>query len=167
MKKIIVLSKKHGEKEILLDDDVYDIISKYKWSVAKDHNTFYATRQIELPRIGKKRNRKRLIMHRVILGLEDPKIMVDHIDRNGLNNQRNNIRICNQSQNMGNSSKRKGSTSKYYGVCWVERKKKWAAYLQTNRKSNNIGFYNSEEDAAKARDLVAKEKYGEFAALNF
>lgn len=168
MRKIIVNSKKHGRKEILLDNEDYKILSKFKWSIIKDGNTYYASRQIELPRIEpNRRKRRRVIMHREILGITDPKIFGDHKDGNGLNNQRNNIRIADQRQNMGNQRKRKGATSKYVGVCWVKKRNKWMAFLQTNGISNNIGFYEREIDAAKARDIEAAKIFGEHAKLNF
>ena len=167
MKKIIVNSPKFGQKEILLDDDDFELVSKYNWCVAKDCNTFYACRNKEMPKENGKRKRKRIVLHRLVMGVDNPKIQIDHADRNGLNCQKSNLRICTPSQNMANRGKCKNSTSKYIGVCWAAKRKKWMAFLQTNGKSNNIGFYNCEIEAAKARDNVAKEIFGEFANLNF
>lgn len=168
MKEIIANSPKHGNKIILVDDEDYHLLSRLKWCIVKDNNTFYAQFTIGFGTKNGKRLRKQLLMHRLILGVTSSKgELVDHKDRNGLNNQKANIRICTQSQNTHNASKRKNSTSKYQGVCWSAQRRKWMAFLQYNGQTNNIGFYVSEIEAAKARDLKSTEFYGSFATLNF
>ena len=154
MKKIIVNSPKYGIKEILVDDADYIKLSKYKWSVAIAHNTFYAMRQ-KSPRM----------MHRLLMGTKDMSISIDHKDGNGLNNQRCNLRECTPSQNNANCRVHKNSLSKYLGVTHSSgnRKKKFQATI----KNIFIGRYISEEEAALAYDRAAKKYHGEFANLNF
>lgn len=92
---------------------------------------------------------------------------VDHKDHNGLNNQKSNLRICNASQNGANRLKNKNASSKYFGVCYSKKSKRWNAFLQTHKRGTNLGYFDNEEEAAMHRDKIAKERYGEFAILNF
>lgn len=109
-------------------------------------------------------------MHRLILGLENgDKRQTDHIDGNGLNNQKENLRICSNGQNIRWKGKaRKGKyTSKYKGVNWKPKIKKWIAQICYERNKIHIGCYSVEEDAARAYNKKALELFGEFAKLNF
>jgi hypothetical protein len=141
----------------MVDDEDYDWISKYHWHVYRRKHTFYAQR-LTL-------DRKWVSMHREILGITDPKILSDHIDHNGLNNQRSNLRLSNSSQNNSNRRSSTGK-SKFKGVCWNEKRKKWRAYICVNKVRSDIGCFDSEEDAAKAYNQKAVELHGEFAFLN-
>jgi len=93
-------------------------------------------------------------------------LFVDHIDHNGLNNRRSNLRLCTLAQNNRNMVSRTGS-SKYKGVCWHGGTKKWNAKIRLNRKCYHIGLFTDEIAAAKAYDKKAKELHGQFACLNF
>lgn len=100
--------------------------------------------------------------------------LVDHADRNYLNFQVANLRPCTRSQNQMNHGKRKQSAghaakrySQYRGVHWNEHTGKWRAGVHARGKQFNIGEFDNEVDAAKARDLKASEVHGEFAVLNF
>ena len=106
-------------------------------------------------------------MHREILGITDPKINVDHLDGDGLNNQRSNLRVCTDSQNGANRGKQKNNKSGYKGVHWNKKTKKWAAQIQYHKKVLNLGYYSDIIEAAKAYDKKALELFGEFARLNF
>ena len=90
---------------------------------------------------------------------------VDHIDRNPLNNHRINLRICTKAQNQQNC-KGRGGTSKYKGVCWEKRRKKWRATIKNNGKQVHIGEFCDEKEAAKAYNKKALEFFGEFSRLN-
>lgn len=173
MKIIPVNSPKHGYHEILVDDEDFDLVTKYKWSIRKNRNTFYATKTLYIN--GKYKN---LQMHRLILGITDPKILVDHENHNGLNCQKYNIRVCTRSQNNSNSSSRKNSTSQYLGVCLLVRKRTlktgkiatyycWAAQIRINKRQTRLGLFQNEIDAAKCYDKYAKIHHKEFANLNF
>ena len=140
-----------------VDDEDYEYLNQWKWSAAKGRITYYAVR-VE--------NKTYIPMHRVLLKLTDPKILGDHIDGNGLNNQKHNIRPCTPVQNKYNSIK-KNSGSTYKGVTWNKQHKKWRARIMYNKKEIFIGHYTSEIEAAKAYDNEAKKYFGEFAYLNF
>ena len=141
----------------LVDARDYDKLVKYKWFAKYTPTTCYAVARV---------NNKYIFMHRLITGA--PKGMaVDHIDHNGMNNTRKNLRLCTPRQNRYNSRPRKGGTSKYKGVFWNTQRRKFCARINHNRKSYHLGFFNDEKDAAKAYDKKAKQLHGKFAYLNF
>jgi hypothetical protein len=99
------------------------------------------------------------------MGTQD--VFVDHINGNGLDNRKSNLRICTHQQNCENSRKRKKSFSKYKGVYWSKNAKKWVAQITIDGKSKHLGYFELEEDAAAAYDKAAVKYFGEFACLNF
>jgi len=141
-------------KMALVDDEDFDKLNQYKWCFDG---------QYAQSKIGNKTTR----MHRVIF--DSPQ--VDHVDGDGLNNQRSNLRACNHTQNQMNSVKRKSLSiklsSKYKGVSWHKQTEKWRARIQTSQGCLYLGLFEVEEDAARAYDEAAKENFGEFARLNF
>lgn len=146
------------EQFTMVDDADYDWLNQWKWCINSGKYTFYAKRAIKDPLKGQ----KIILMHRVILGVIDSKIDVDHKDSNGLNNQRSNLRIATRSQNQANKRSSKNGTSKYLGVCWDKQHKKWEARI----KSKRIGQYSDELEAAKCYNEAAIKAHGEFANLN-
>lgn len=143
-------------KVALVDDADFEHLNQWKWYAQKDRYTYYAVR-----RDGK----KRMKMHRVVLGLKyEDKLLPDHIDRNGLNNQRDNLRIATRSQNCANRASVKNAVSKYKGVSPM--KKRWQVHIVKNGVQKYIGLFKSEIDAANAYNKVATELHGQFAHLN-
>jgi hypothetical protein len=94
-------------------------------------------------------------------------MFVDHIDHNGLNNRRSNLRLCTAQQNARNHRPQLRGSSKYKGVSWRQDGKVFRALIWHNGKSINLGRFKNEIDAAKAYDKAAKKYFGEFAYLNF
>lgn len=137
-------------KAALVDDEDFDKLNQYKWCFDGQ----YAQRKV---------GNKTIRMHRVIL--DSPQ--VDHIDGDGLNNQRSNLRVCTHTQNQMNRAKHKIMSSKYKGVSWNKPTEKWRARIETNQGSLYLGLFEVEEEAARAYDEAAKENFGEFARLNF
>ena len=93
-------------------------------------------------------------------------LVVDHIDRNKLNNQITNLRWVTQQQNNMNSTIRTGTSSQYKGVTLSKKANKWRAYIMLNRKLIHLGYFDTEEDAARAYNAKAIELFSEFANLN-
>lgn len=149
-------------REAMVDNEDYEELSKYSWCALEGGKTTYAVRNIRV-----KGKRGLMLMHREILGLKDPKILVDHKDRDGLNNQKSNLRISNQSQNLCNRGSNIGSSSIYKGVSWHRSRGKWRARICKNGKKKYIGIFDSEKEAALAYDREAIKLHGEFARLNF
>ena len=143
-------------KFALVDADDYYRLSKFQWYAKYSGSTFYAVRN---------HSGKSVKMHREIMG-GPGHLLVDHIDRNGLNNRRSNLRFCTSSQNLCNTVSIRGSSSRYKGVCWHKREKQWVASIQFKKKSYYLGDFDNEIDAAKAYDKKAKVLHGEFACLN-
>lgn len=143
-------------KVAIVDAEDYDWLSKYKWHASKKEYNWYACRNY---------NRSIVGMHQVIMNA--PKgMLVDHIDHNGLNNRRSNLRVCTSSQNHQNRERTRG-TSKYKGVYREKRYRKWCASIHFEGRNYYLGSFSNELDAAKAYDLKAAELFGEFAYLNF
>lgn len=164
MKKI----KLTQNKFTIVDDEDFDWLNQYKWYALKAPNTYYAVRNFTVL----KNKRKKIYVHRLILEKNIKRKLevwecIDHINDNGLDNRKLNLRICNNQQNQFNSRKQKNTTSKYKGVLWHNRDKKWMSYIYYNNKSKYLGYYSSEVEAAKIYDKTAKELFGEFARLNF
>jgi hypothetical protein len=158
-KEIIIDSPKHGQKIILVDAEDYERLIVHKWTIAKKWNTFYAYSWK-----GKKWASNQL-MHRFILGITDPQIIIDHKDRNGLNNQKDNLRIATPSQSSINRKYSHGS-SKYVGVSKNKESNKWVASIKKDGVRTHIGMFEKEEDAAIAYNKKAVELHGDFANLN-
>lgn len=145
-------------KVAIVDDCDFEHINKWKWFANKIDGIFYALRNDEID--GKK---VMILMHREVLNVEKNKY-IDHIDGNGLNNCRNNLRESTNSQNQANRGANKRNTSGYKGV--VFDKNKWQAKIGHNRKTIHLGRYKTKEEAAIAYNKGAIERFGEYAKLN-
>jgi hypothetical protein len=151
-------------KYAVIDDNDYQLVSKHKWYTKNCTRIFYARTNLH---IGRNR-RSILYMHRLIM--DAPKEMqVDHIDNDGLNNQRKNLRICTVAENTRNSRKHSQNKSGYKGV-WFNNacgpEKPWVSAITLNGKAIHIGVFSSPEEAALAYNKKALELFGEFASLN-
>lgn len=157
--KTITLSK---GQIVMVDDSDFEYLNQFNWCTLKGKHTFYAFRMV-----GPKGKRTSVLMHREILNA--PKGMeCDHVDGNGLNNQRSNLRLATISQNRGNHiRKRPNATSKFIGVSLCGATGKWVANIQVNKKYKHLGSHCNEIEAAKAYDAAALEHFKEFACPNF
>jgi len=148
-------------KFALVDDEDFEELNKFKWHTHKGGNTYYATKNMRIN--GKQ---KTIRMHRLIMGVTDRKIQIDHKYGNGLDNRKINLRVCTRSENQRNQKKILNTSSIYKGVCWDKEYHKWMAGLGYNGRSIKIGRFINEKDAAKAYNLKATELFGDFARLN-
>lgn len=137
----------------LVDDEDFEYLNQWKWYF--DHG--YARRDQKIE--GKKR---RIYMHREII---ENSFGVDHKDNNRLNNQRSNLRSATQAQNILNTKKYKGWTSRFKGVSWHKKSKKWMAQIRASKKHFYLGLFDKEVDAYEAYKEAAIRLHGEFASL--
>lgn len=151
-------------KYALVDPEDYERLSKHKWHANKGGATFYAVRWA--PR---KRQKKLTViyMHRQVLNNPDSEF-IDHINHNGRDNRKANLRPATRAQNNCNRKKYdNNSYSKYKGVSFQQKNRKWSAQIGLNNKMMFLGYFKKEIDAAKAYDAAARKYHGEFASLNF
>lgn len=139
-----------------VDDEDYKRLSKHHWHENGSH-------------VYRWLGGRKVFLHREVMGLGrisgEGKI-VEHKNRNGLDCQKDNLRIATHQQNMQNTGPRRGSTSKYKGVSWYKITKRWRAQIKTEKKTLTIGYFLSEVEAAKAYNEKASELFGEYAYLN-
>jgi len=155
MRKIILTQGKYA----LVDDRDFEELSKFKWTYAISSDSGYAIRRVNGVS-------KTIYMHREVLGTTDDRRnkFTDHINRNGLDNRRENLRICNHSQNAMNSKLRRGSKSGIRGVSWDKISKKWYAQLCHQGRNYALGRFNTKEKAQEVYQTKARELFGEFAS---
>jgi len=149
--------------EAIVDVSDYELVMSKKWSVVigVESHTRYAKCSFRDSQ-GKKRQ---VLMHRFILGLSDPRVFVDHRNRNGLDNRRSNLRIADDCTNQANTKIRSDNTSGYRGV--RHNAGKWVAQIKIDRQWKYLGRFKTPEEAARAYDAKAVEVFGEFVTLNF
>jgi hypothetical protein len=142
-----------GDHTVLFDDDFEQEVVGHSWSVSKVRNKFYV-------RSGQR------FMHRVVLGASKGQI-IDHINGDGLDNRRCNLRIASHQMNRLNTSSPK-KKSKYYGVTSSGRKKNpWCGMAKDSGRVVHLGNFSTEAEAAIAYDAHVKRLYGDLALTNF
>lgn len=146
-------------KYALVDEEDYERVMKFHWSAKVRKSVIYAERN---------NNGEHMSIHRLVMGLEKgDKLVIDHINHDGLDNRKVNLRICTHHQNSLNKRVTKEGTSQYKGVYWDKSKSRWIAGIRFKDVSYNLGAFKTEEEAARAYDVKAKELHKEFACLNF
>lgn len=145
----------------IVDDDTPTEITSPKWTLQEAKGTYYANRN---DKIGLRKYRK-LYLHREILGVTDPSIQVDHINHNGLDNRRENLRICTIQQNNMNCLSRCKS-KRFKGVFRSDGRRQWRAAIGFGGKQIHLGVYETEIEAAIAYNTAAVRLHREFAQLN-
>lgn len=151
----------------LVDDDDAPTVRAYTWAAMRGPRTWYAHRN------GIRRPDGRYagqLMHTLLTGWP----RVDHLNGNGLDNRRPNLRPASASENARNSRKRQGATSRYKGVHWSKRRRGWIAKIYVPKVGSGrlarpveLGCFDAETAAAHAYDDAARSHFGPFAALNF
>lgn len=150
------LTLNSGETALVDEDDLELAAAHAPWYASRGLSTTYATTS---------RQNKTLYLHRLLLDPGDG-LEVDHINSNGLDNRRANLRVGTHQQNLRNM-RPNGGASPYKGVCWVRRDSKWKAQgKDRDGKQTHLGYYNCEIEAARAYDKFAEERDAEFAWLN-
>lgn len=157
MAEILIYSPTHGVHSVFFDDEDAPLVAGRTWCVVKRDKTFYAQTTVRVD--GRQTKR---YMHGLIMDAKG----VDHINRNGLDNRRCNLRVCPPRLQMANQGSRGGS-SRFKGVTWNKRRGKWCAKIQVRGQWHHLGYFDDELDAARAYDEAALAWHGEYACLNF
>lgn len=161
MKAEVFLPLSQG-KVAVVDFDDFEKVRGLKWHAFKNGGVFYAIRVVR--ENGKQR---KVLLHRVITGCP-PNLEVNHINGDGLDNRRENLQVCTVQQNaFAHRRKSKAASSKFRGVTWVNSRNHWVANLTHCGKAFHLGYFDSEEDAARAYDTKARELFGVHASPNF
>jgi hypothetical protein len=144
----------------LVDPADAELVLRYTWRAHHSHRTVYARRSLQRRPDGR---RPQQYMHTLITGWP----LVDHINGDGTDNRRSNLRKATVGQNNANVRKRIGTSSQYKGVRWRTDTRRWQARIRAARELRHLGFFSDEMDAAVAYDDAARIAFGEFARLNF
>lgn|SRR3990167_2809158 len=155
MKKIILKTRKGTSHEVLLDDEDFERVKNIKWHYhhGGHSDNWYAMTSGSV------------LMHRLIMNT--PKGMeVDHINGNGLDNRRENLRICTVGQNRMNRKISKNNSSGFNGVYWEKAKNSWRVKIHANNRFIHVGNFVNLRKAAISYNEAAQRYFGEFARLN-
>lgn len=145
------------DKVALVDDEDFEYLSQWKWSAYKaKNNKFYAHR--------KEFGNKTVIMHRLIMKAKGREVQIDHINNNGLDNRRCNLRLATNSQNGFNKKVRRDSGTGIKGAFYVgqNREKPYVARITINGKRKHLGYFYTAQQAGEAYKNAARELQGEF-----
>lgn len=142
---------------VMVDDEDFEVLNKFEWYM---HNG-YASRSIKQP----DGRYKSFRMARIIMGATSGQL-VDHIDRNKLNNQRHNLRFADKSINSINRERQSNNKSGFRGVHFEKQTKKWRAEIHSYDRHIRLGRFSNPKDAALAYNKVAREIFGDVAYQN-
>lgn len=165
-----LISLINSDKLVKVSDEDFEYLNQWKWRLSNPaRNKWYA------------QTGKKVLMHRVILGLTDPNIWGDHLDSDGLNNQRENLRTCSKIENGYNVRKSCGRNGKphssiYKGVSFCKKTGKWKVSITAKDSINNpnskegnrifIGLFDEEISAGIAYNHSATKYHRNFAKVN-
>lgn len=145
----------------LVDDEDYEFLSNFKWSANVQRHTVYAKKSAYRKKNMLTSNTNEIMLHRMILKPKNGEV-VDHIDGNGLNNQKVNLRLCKQSENLRNKKHYKNNSSGVKGVYFNKQANKWIAQIGFNKKMIYLGSFINKHEAAQAYKEKSQKLFGEF-----
>ncbi len=156
MKKIKLTQSKFAE----IDDSDYEELNRHKWFAVESSGLFYAGRKS--PKVNG--HSKIIRMHADIMKTSEGEY-TDHIDGDGLNNQRNNLRVCTNSQNGMNRGKPKSNTSGFKGVTWHKANQKWQSQINVEGTYKYLGGFNTRLEAYEAYCMACEKYHKEFSNI--
>jgi hypothetical protein len=144
-----------------VDPEDYIWLAQFRWHSKTSKDATYAVRTIQV-----KGRAKRIYMHRLLTNTPEG-LVCDHMNHDGLDNRKGNLRNCTIAQNNANRRSARDSSSQYIGVSRDKRRNKWVAHIKIKGEEKYLGSFDVEEDAARAHDAAAWAQHGPFAHLNF
>ncbi len=162
MRALDVSTPKHPNTVTLLDNADFDLLCKDNWFAFQGNNNILYVRRNN--NTGNKINNV-LLLHRIIMNAP-AHLFVDHINGDGLDNQRDNLRLCTKAQNNRHRDKGINNTSGYKGVGFKKERGRYYAQIVCDYKHTFLGYFDTAKEAAKAYNDAALELHGEFAYLN-
>ena len=146
-------------KVALVDDENFEYLNQFKWYTARNGRTWYARRHAS--RINGKQ--KLIQMHRIIINA--PKhLQVDHVNGDGLDNRKENLRLCTHQENHFNiKNTHKNNKLRTKGITWHKTIKKFRAQIMINKKAIHLGYFNVMGDADSAYRIAEEKYFGKFA----
>lgn len=163
-REIPLSSRKYPGLVALIDEADYELVGQFQWRPSVCGESLVYARANPNTEAGQ----GSVLLHRLLLGLtgdSSRNLVGDHINRDGLDNRRSNLRTCEQSSNLWNRRSNQRGSSKFKGVHWHATK--WCVQISCNNKRLHLGSFDNEVIAALAYDAAARELHGEFARLNF
>jgi hypothetical protein len=149
-------------KAAIVDDEDFEFVSQFKWhACGRGGSRWYARRKVGV--LGQPVFLK---LHNALV-TPGPAEVVDHINHDGLDNRRSNLRICTRQENGWNKLRPANNTSGFKGVSWHADRQLWRAVVHISRRQKYIGSFDTAEQAARAYDTAAVALFGAFAHLNF
>jgi AP2 domain/HNH endonuclease len=142
----------------LIDEEDHGLVSKRHWYVYTLDRS--GGRYVMADAYG-----HRIYLHRLITAAPRGQD-VDHINGDGLDNRRVNLRVVPHALNLANQRRQQGRSSRYKGVSYYRSRGRWEAYIKVNGVQRKLGYFNSEREAAFAYDCAALAAWGEHALLN-
>jgi hypothetical protein len=164
MKKIPLTQGKYA----LVDDEDFEELSQFKWYAWKSKNRWYARRNYLVSEGGRQRGAG--VMHRQLMQVQNPLVQVDHKDHNGLNNQKDNLRVCKNAENCRNKPKGKRKlTCRYKGVhlkIYPNGTKRWIAQICVAKKKIHLACCKTQKEAAFKYNKGALKYHRDYASIN-
>lgn len=149
------------DKVAIIDDEDFDTVSQYTWQLHIGRSgILYARTNVVIAE-----KRTTIYLHTLVIGCKRGH-EIDHINHNGLDCRKQNMRFATHSQNLANARIQANNSSGYRGVSWETRSGKWKATIAIENRRIHLGYFTSKEDAAKAYDKAASKAFGEFAYRN-
>lgn len=151
---IIIESKVYGVIRVKIDNDDLEKCSKLTWHYAKNKDSKYIQTIIK---------GKMIKLHRYIMNMNNSNLVVDHINRNPLDNRKSNLRICSYKENSFNKSIRVDNTSGIPGVSFHKTNKKWRAKIKYNNLTIHLGYFEDINEALINRRVAEEILFGEYS----
>lgn len=151
---MIIESKIHGVIKVRIDQEDLEKCSKLTWHYAKNKDSKYIQTRIK---------GKMVKLHRFIMNINDRNMLVDHINRDTLDNRKLNLRIASYQENSFNKSIRSDNTSGIIGVCFNKNAKKWCAKIKYNGETIHLGYFSDINEAIINRRIAEEILFGEYS----